>query len=91
MSDPNDAMGIAEHVGLAGGPAVFLGIVQRWFHSAAQSKLETTLAVLVQKVDGIAEAQKKHDSFGERLALVEQKADTAHKRLDDIPTGRRRK
>ncbi len=91
MSDPADSMGgIAEHVGLAGGPAVILGIIQRWFHSAAQNKLETTLAVLVAKVDEIAKAQAKHDSYGERLALAEQSVKACHDRLDGLQRGRRK-
>ncbi len=87
MSDPTETgMGLVEHVGLAGGPALVLGFIQRHLHSASQSKLETTLAVLVAKVDQIAVTQSKHDSLGERTALNEKLAEASHKRLDDFET-----
>ncbi len=82
MSD--DYSGLASHVGGATGAAGLVAMVMRWFQSQEQRKVETTLALLVQKVDGISESQKKHDGFGERLALAEQKVDASHRRTDEV-------
>lgn len=76
--------GMASHIGGAGGAAALVAFFSRWFHSREQQRLETTLALLVQEVKGIGESQKKHDGFGERLVIVEQKSSAAHSRLDEL-------
>ena len=74
---------LVTQAGGAAGAATLVGAFMRWLHGREAAKAETTLALLVQKVDQIAESQKKHDGFGERLALVEQSAKRAHEREDE--------
>lgn len=91
MSDPTDMAAVGTHVvtGLGGAGAV--GALLRWFQGREASRMETTLAVLVSKVDQIADNQKKHDNFGERLALVEQAVKAAHDRVDSLQNDRRKR
>lgn len=74
---------LVTQAGGAAGAAAIVGAFMRWLHGREAAKAETTLALLVQKVDQIAESQRKHDGFGERLALVEQTAKRAHERQDE--------
>lgn len=82
MSDPTDLATTATQVVTGVGGATGVGLFMKWLQGREAAKLETQLALLMQKVDSIAENQKKHDSFGERLALVEQKLTAAWERLD---------
>lgn len=82
MSDELDLIATGTNLVTGAGGATLVGALMRWLHGRDQAKAETTLAVLVEKVNQIAELQKKHDTYGERLALVEQSAKRAHERLD---------
>jgi hypothetical protein len=75
---------LVTQAGGAAGAATLVGAFMRWLHGREAAKAETTLALLVQKVDQIADSQKKHDGFGERLALVEQTAKRGHERVDEF-------
>lgn len=91
MSDPTDLAATATHVASGLGGAGGVGLLMRLLHSKEAQRMETTLAVLVAKVDQIAESQKKHDNFGERLALVEQSLKAVHERQDGLQTRRRKR
>ncbi len=93
MSD--DLPNYVSNLGSAGGAAAVVAGIMRWFHSrdqreqeakraADQQRVETTLALLVQKVDGISESSRKHDQLGERLALAELRVVASHTRQDEL-------
>lgn len=91
MSDPADLVAVGTHVATGLGGAGAVGTLLRWMQSREARNVETTLAVLVEKVNQIAESQRKHENFGERLALVEQSLKAAHIRLDGVQPERRKR
>lgn len=88
MSDPSDLLGgvLSHGLSVAGGGGI-AGVVVRFLFADVAKRLDR-----IEKT--IEEQGKQHDtrheSMIERLARVESKADAAHRRIDELPKGRKR-
>jgi hypothetical protein len=100
MSDPDitdQLIKTGTHIAAGGGGAGLVGLWNKWRSEKQSERIERilneqniALALLKQQLETIAIELKRHEDFGERLALVEQKANAAHMRIDDLPGKRRR-
>lgn len=55
-------------------------------NKARNSVIEERINNLTEKIDDLTQKVEKHNSYSERLALVEASAKSAHHRIDDIIT-----
>ena len=79
------------HIAAGGGGAGIVGLWNKWRSEKRDERLEhilndqnVALALMKQQLEVIAAELKRHENFGERLALVEQKVMAAHSRLDEV-------
>ena len=49
-----------------------------------ESKLEKWKAVIEVKIDNLGKSVEKHNSFGQRIPVIEEKISVANHRIDDL-------
>ncbi len=84
MADPLDITSLATHSVAAVGGAGGIGALMRWLAGREAQEMTTRLALIEQKLDQLVDVGRKHEAYGERLALVEAKALRAHERADEL-------
>ncbi len=87
----DDIVTAVTHVGTGLGGAGAVGMLMKWLQGKEAARMETTLAVLMEKVDQLVKSHEKNEGLAERIALAEQSIKAAHERLDGVQPPRRRR
>ncbi len=80
-----------------GGPAIVgstgVAAFMRWVQGKDAQNVATQLALMRQQLDQLVASAAKHETAGERIALLEQDVKALHERVDalvSVPPKRRR-
>ncbi len=77
---------VLAEVAKIGGPAVLgaggVGAFLRWIAGKEAQEVSTRLALMEQKLDQLVTSSLKHESNGERVAVLEQGFETLRDRMD---------
>lgn len=100
MGDPDvtdQLIRTGTHIAAGGGGAGIVGLWNKWRSEKRDERLErilndqnVALALMKQQLEVIAAELKRHENFGERLALAEQTVKALHERMNAYDGGRAR-
>lgn len=92
MADPVSAIDVITHPATtAGGATVGVTMLMRWFQGREAREARDELIAMRKDITALLESMKKHEGYGERLALLEASNRALHARMDGYDSkGRRR-
>ena len=92
MGDPVSAIDVITHPATtAGGASALVLAIGRWFQGREAREARDELIAMRKDISALLESMKKHEGFGERLALLEASNRALHSRMDGYDASGRRK